>query len=1399
MSASEQEEQNDSGLSQGSYSPRLDENALAEEDAGAIAESGMQLDEFIAQLGAWGSAMEENMQQTMWESALEAERLEQQLQERPAPPDIFFEVSTPHESLPLLDLGEQEDPGREAIELDSGLEEVNSFLAQMAAEARSALQEERVKLFSRGGPGEQSEKVASEESLQPAVHEEAEASVELRSAPLADSSNTGRGAPVAETLTLPAETAQLAAFDSSAEALQSIEDERLACLEELEREHEAFVEQMRQEEEDIRCEEVRVREEVRMHREELLCREFYREESTAQRRDRRKMWIEDKHSSHVRDEERQMLENAERAKEAAERQRFAAEEALAAAIRRRDHERREAATMAAEDELSAAWREALRLTAESQRFAAADAESFLWREICREAAESRQMASEDQRSSMLRLCDFKPVVPIDRQVACPVDAVAPDLSVLAQMVMPGPPKPTQQDHHEGSSWPAQFNNALNPWDSSSIAEPAVKSGMKSKEATTCGSLMCLQLWEGNSRCKGPTGKGFNRKRPPKPWSRPPDDQKSEQPGRQSISEDLGLDGLAGLEDGGSAVDLVRLEIRMEGLEQLPALSRVPHLRILVLSGNKISNLEDLRGCPKLEELVLCQNALTSLDGLRHLRHLSVLKATMNAITDAEDLAQLPQLRVVDLSKNRLTSVQLCAKGLGKLVLYRNSLHSATFLRELPSLTQLDLGRNKLTELDSAISEWNPVLTKAFLYENCLASLPELHLPLLTDLWVDNNLIEQLGPLGFLPSLERLQAKHNRIRKLSFPVAASPLLRTLELAFNQLDRPESYKAVVPFARLTRLQLNDNPLAAEMMEEYRPWVLRMAPQLEELDNETVNESERRELDLKGFGQAGQAKAATSLTERSWPTSPFGDKAGLHAEGLLGLVGADVAMSRRPQICPTSPPDQNERCAGRSTGISWHQAVVDRWKAGWKMSGDIVSEESGCPMCALAAWCEMLNAARSAPFVAHTRDERRTAALLSSCETRAQRLRRCEALFALRRRHDFWTAYLQLCFTQYDWLVPWRAKQGAVCRRAAFELQIPGSERSCQTLILKVQSRWRGVLARRAAARLCLERVCEAISPGHLRCINRFQAMWRGHSSRNNLRARGMVLPGDKHLARLKQAATQLQAALRGSRVRRKLRWAKEVSRMANDDLEDCPEVDLEEMLSEARSVANADPFGSLSLPPLKEVPQAFGITHQNVNVAAPEPLPRGPMVAWTQQSIAPGAPPAPATIDVVSESGSVVGSPHSSRPGSGFGIGPRRSRSLSSTAESAMTEPDGQGTRSRAEQAKDEWGFQDISTARACLAAQKRRQPRPPTLPGHGPLRSSAGRQPAANLAQARKQPSSQSAGPAKRGGGCQKAQDAIAEYRRLQEAEAAATSTSVPTEFRTGSPNRKLMRSSQSLG
>eukprot|EP00434_Breviolum_minutum_P015963 symbB.v1.2.014071.t1/scaffold1011.1/size144341/1 len=68
-----------------------------------------------------------------------------------------------------------------------------------------------------------------------------------------------------------------------------------------------------------------------------------------------------------------------------------------------------------------------------------------------------------------------------------------------------------------------------------------------------------------------------------------------------------------------------------------------------------------------------------------------------------------------------------------------------------------------------------------------------------------------------------------------------------MAFNQLDATDIPKAVIPLQRLSRLQLNDNPLVTELMEEYRPWILSFSPHLEELDNETVCEVERRTLEL------------------------------------------------------------------------------------------------------------------------------------------------------------------------------------------------------------------------------------------------------------------------------------------------------------------------------------------------------------------------------------------------------------------------------------------------------------------------------------------------------------------------------------------------------------------------
>ncbi|CAJ1431376.1 unnamed protein product [Effrenium voratum] len=284
-----------------------------------------------------------------------------------------------------------------------------------------------------------------------------------------------------------------------------------------------------------------------------------------------------------------------------------------------------------------------------------------------------------------------------------------------------------------------------------------------------------------------------------------------------------------------------------------------------------------------------------------------------------------------------------------------------------------------------------------------------------------------------------------------------------------------------------------------------------------------------------------------------------------GLLGLV-ACKAPAQRP---PADPP---ETCEGdvpapaRTTGAS----TAARWAAAWRGGGTAPDvAESGCQMCALAAWCEALSRNRSGALVAHVVQERWTGQLLANPNT--ARLQE-EVLFALRRRHDFWTAFLDLCGAQHDSLAVWPNPRGAVLRELHFEAL--GYAKSTAAVLVKAQARWRGVKARRSFRQLRLEQICQTLPQSQLGQLTKVQALWRGQRRRSSLRAQGVVLPLDRRSAKLKRAATQLQAALRGSRVRRKLRWAREVSRMVGDDLED-PTADLQELLAAAQSAAARGP--------------------------------------------------------------------------------------------------------------------------------------------------------------------------------------------------------------------------------
>lgn len=869
-----------------------------------------------------------------------------------------------------------------------------------------------------------------------------------------------------------------------------------------------------------------------------------------------------------------------------------------------------------------------------------------------------------------------------------------------------------------------------------------------------------------------------------------------------------LDTLEGI----PAQDILRLELRMESLTQVPNLSFAPELRILILSGNKLKDLAPIQNCCCLEELALCQNSLTSLNGLHKLKKLTILRANMNEISNIDGICSLPALCHVELSKNRLRSVELRSPHLTKLVLYHNSIKSMEFLESSPSLTELDLGRNHLTCIDSRISTWNPFLMKFFVYDNSIGSLPEFRLPLLTDLWVDKNKLKVLGPLGFLPSLERLQAKHNDIKRLATPISVSPLLQNLELAFNQLESEDCISILHTYTRLRRLQLNDNPGFVEMMEKYRPWVLRHAPFLMEIDNETVSEDERRNGVLwqtsndPHFG----FQFDFSAHRGSWRGTPSWSSNGVPLRiasrgttnrqcGLLDLTEPTHDKLENCSVQVTRAHTQSSCALGVQDVMQVQRASLFRQ---WEVSGSAGSGYTGgCNTCALAQWCLSLTACRCLLLSTYSRDERRRA--VPTVGASSSFLRE-EVLMTLRDRGKFWDDFLIMCHGYYQQLSQWPFMSArAVQRNKTFEAR--GREVFKCSRTRKIQARWRGVLGRRKRCARELEQRCNSLTEIQRRRIVHVQAAWRGAAVRQSVKASGQTLPKERRRAKLSQAAVRMQAALRGSRVRRRLRMARNMSKMVEDELADLPEVDVAAILGNIEGLDVADPF-DIQVPVHQHVP--FSTSSPSAMVTAmPKLAAATPKVAWSTPP-----PSAPRQLQapqigalqcmpqrhlLTSADGSTASSPQSSRTGSAHGTGlPRRSRSMSSTAESAVTENEG-NLQSFASLDRDD--LQVDPAAQAYLMAQKRRRPKPPKIPTA--VRPSA---PASGTSfirgpsqgSLRSSHSSKSLPPGVRKQ-APKAQDAIAEFRRQQEAEQRQHSSEA-VDFRSGEPNLKLLRSCSGL-
>eukprot|EP00397_Hematodinium_sp_SG-2012_P005222 GEMP01005240.1.p1 GENE.GEMP01005240.1~~GEMP01005240.1.p1 ORF type:complete len:1230 (+),score=287.33 GEMP01005240.1:136-3825(+) len=495
-----------------------------------------------------------------------------------------------------------------------------------------------------------------------------------------------------------------------------------------------------------------------------------------------------------------------------------------------------------------------------------------------------------------------------------------------------------------------------------------------------------------------------------------------------------------------SINIVKLECRMENLTEVPSMASMPSLQVLNLASNKISSLSSFRGgyCANLRQLHVQQNQLSSLDGVEILHNLEVLQATMNSITDACAMRKLARLHSIDLGNNKLVTLPVLELPyLQKLRLYRNKIENADFLKNCRSLVNLDMGRNKLVSLPSAFCSHVPLLQQLVLYENCIETLPVMHLPLLTELWMNGNKLSSLSLRGFLPSLEQLHMQSNCLEEVGAPFVLSPNLKHLDLSFNFLASfPD-----LSFYPLEALQLNDNPIA-EMADYHQKVLLSVADpcRLSEFDNDTL----------------------------------FRPRTQIHASQR------NLSDARLPRVLPHAT-DRGTAPTTATPTIVHGVRTLNTHSAEWPALKELEQwpRMCGCRDCGIGPFAEMCTLERQAAIVLLTKESRRMDLVTDSLQAHCSDQR-----WAIARRGELWARFHQSIVHQLQALSEF---DGIATIRHAWAG--PDPHAGIATII---QAWWRGNRVRKEIKRRTLENYWQQNET----VVVHAQALWRGRCQRKKL---------------------------------------------------------------------------------------------------------------------------------------------------------------------------------------------------------------------------------------------------------------------------------------------------------
>jgi len=152
-----------------------------------------------------------------------------------------------------------------------------------------------------------------------------------------------------------------------------------------------------------------------------------------------------------------------------------------------------------------------------------------------------------------------------------------------------------------------------------------------------------------------------------------------------------------LEDVSALADLTNLEVlnleRNITMTDIRALSRLPHLRELNLTGSQTSDISVLKYMPNVRSLFLAENGISDISALFDLTSLTHLNIRGNEVSNIMPLSNLKQLHQVELADNRINDIYALTTlmNLAYLDLRNNPLAAGVYTAQIPRIVSNNPG------------------------------------------------------------------------------------------------------------------------------------------------------------------------------------------------------------------------------------------------------------------------------------------------------------------------------------------------------------------------------------------------------------------------------------------------------------------------------------------------------------------------------------------------------------------------------------------------------------------------------------------------------------------------------------------------------------------------------------